>query len=312
MVTKVLFLTGWLRSGTTVLGNALGSSPRIEHIGELHYLWDRNHPSNGECGCSKPLTICPVWGRVLTDAQKRGIDRYTVNATRLAHWRMRKLPQRLWELRHAEVPRQYPDLLGDIYHDVALHADVDLVVDSTKLPGDAFAAAMARDTDTYFLHVVRDPRASSYSSLRKKRHGKLGNGPLMRKHGPVSNSARWLAFNSAADLVIRRAAEAGRFRELRYEDLVRDPHRTLRILCDWIQISSDSLPLVGDRGIELTTTHTVMGNPNRFRTGTLELTPDSEWETAFTGLPRALSTAASIPLLHHYNYKWIVGGNSAA
>lgn len=310
-MTKVLFITGWLRSGTTVLGNALGSSPRIEHIGELHYLWDRNHPGGGECGCTKLLEDCPVWGNVLSDIAGSGIDRFGVNAIRLAHWRMRKLPRRLWELRHQGLPREYPDLLGDIYSGVAKHADVDVVVDSTKLPGDAFAAAVAKDTETFFLHVVRDPRASSYSSLRTKNHSRQGNGPQMRKHHPTSNSARWLAFNALADSIVRAAADDGHFRTLRYEDLARAPHETLRTLSAWLQVEPQSLPLVGDSGVALSTTHTVMGNPNRFRTGTLQLRPDREWESEFTGLPRALSTAASAPLLHHYDYKLRIGGRGA-
>lgn len=305
--TRVLFITGWLRSGTTVLGNALGSSQNIEHIGELHYLWDPHHPAGGECGCTLPLTECPVWGNVLNDLVSHSVDRFSVNRVRLEHWRMRDLPHRYIDFRSQNLPMQYPDLLGDVYSGVSRYAKAALIVDSTKLPGDAFAAASAKDTDTYILHVVRDPRASSYSSLRTKRHTRSEDGPLMRKHRPAANSGNWLAFNALSDTLLKNIVGPGRYRTLRYEDFVLQPHESLRSLCEWLQIDKDSLPLAGDTGIKLSTNHTVMGNPNRFRTGSMELAPDDEWKTSFRGLPRFLSTLTSAPLLRHYDYPWIIG-----
>ncbi len=34
-MVKVLYIAGWQRSGTTVAGNVLGSTPGAMHIGEL-------------------------------------------------------------------------------------------------------------------------------------------------------------------------------------------------------------------------------------------------------------------------------------
>lgn len=310
-MTKVLFITGWLRSGTTIVGDALGSSPHMEHVGELHYLWDKNHPAGGECGCARLLTECPVWSPVIDGLSQRGIDRFAVNRDRLAHWRMRQLPQRLWEFRHGGVPRAYPDMLGDLYNEIAHHAGVNVVVDSTKLPGDAFASAMSKDTETFVLHMVRDPRASSYSSLRTKHHSRTGGGLAIRQHRPASTSARWLTFNALADLVVQPATIDSHYRTVRYEDFVADPHRSLRDLCDWLGEDPSQLPLAGERAITIGTTHTVMGNPNRFHTGPVELKPDDEWKSQFVGVPRAASTLVSAPLLHRYRYDVAVGGGRA-
>ena len=63
---RILYITGWLRSGSTVLGNVLGELPGVLHVGELHYLW-RNGilgaGSNGPAGKTKRLAAssraCP-------------------------------------------------------------------------------------------------------------------------------------------------------------------------------------------------------------------------------------------------------------
>ena len=58
-MVKVLFIAGWQRSGTTVAGNVLGSAPGAAHIGELHYLWMKEHPAGFECGCGELIFECP-------------------------------------------------------------------------------------------------------------------------------------------------------------------------------------------------------------------------------------------------------------
>jgi hypothetical protein len=39
MAVAVLYVTGWCRSGSTVLGNVLAKMPGVFHDGELRFLW---------------------------------------------------------------------------------------------------------------------------------------------------------------------------------------------------------------------------------------------------------------------------------
>jgi hypothetical protein len=39
MAVAVLYVTGWCRSGNTVLGNVLAEMPGVFHVGELRFLW---------------------------------------------------------------------------------------------------------------------------------------------------------------------------------------------------------------------------------------------------------------------------------
>ena len=68
MAVAVLYVTGWCRSGSTVLGNILAEVPGVFHAGELRFLWQNGvlgTGSNRRCGCGADLLACAFWSRVL-------------------------------------------------------------------------------------------------------------------------------------------------------------------------------------------------------------------------------------------------------
>ena len=65
---------------------------------------------------------------------------------------------------------------------------------------------------------------------------------------------------------------------------------------------SAELPLVDERTVELHATHSVAGNPMRFRTGETTLRPDTAWKDAMDPRRRRLVTAMSYPALKAYRY----------
>jgi len=73
---KVLYIGGSGRSGTTIIGNILGSARGFVHVGELRYIFDRGLIQNRLCGCSAPFRRCSVWNEVLLQAfgSANGVD----------------------------------------------------------------------------------------------------------------------------------------------------------------------------------------------------------------------------------------------
>lgn len=63
-----------------------------------------------------------------------------------------------------------------------------------------------------------------------------------------------------------------------------------------------ALPFVNHSEVELAPTHTVSGNPNRFRTGLIKLKFDNEWQQSMRWHQRAVVTSLTWPLLLHYGY----------
>ena len=56
---RVVYVLGWYRSGTTLLGNLLGQLPGFVSVGELQALWHAlSHPES-LCGCGLTLGYAP-------------------------------------------------------------------------------------------------------------------------------------------------------------------------------------------------------------------------------------------------------------
>src|SRR5207245_774810 len=109
----------------------------------------------------------------------------------------------------------------------------------------------------------------------------------------------WVCFNVVAEAVCRGALES--LMLLRYEDFVVDPDVAVRCVLELVG-EPPAASLVRGSEVVLGTNHTVAGNPDRFRTGTVQIREDYAWRT---GLSRRLAlevTAMALPLLSHYGY----------
>ncbi|GJM04919.1 MAG: hypothetical protein DHS20C09_09100 [marine bacterium B5-7] len=89
---------------------------------------------------------------------------------------------------------------------------------------------------------------------------------------------------------------------VRYEDFVTNPQDWVKKILTFIGEAPDTLPFVGDRSVRLTSTHSVSGNPSRFKNGTVQIKEDSEWKTGLNQKDRASTTFLTWPLLKRYRY----------
>ncbi|CAE6859682.1 hypothetical protein R75465_07596 [Paraburkholderia aspalathi] len=71
---SLLYIVGWCRSGSTIVGNLLNEVNGFFHAGELHYLWrnTKGLGSNTVCGCGAEITRCSVWSEVIGRLGLRG------------------------------------------------------------------------------------------------------------------------------------------------------------------------------------------------------------------------------------------------
>ncbi|WP_228010694.1 sulfotransferase [Nonomuraea phyllanthi] len=215
--TRVIFLGGLGRSGTTLLERLLGELPGVVALGEVVHLWERGVLAEELCGCGTPFPACPFWrqvgerafggwtqalvGRVLT--LRRRVDR-TRRITRIAH----------------------PDLAEYVqaYRLLYEATGAPVVIDSSKHASLA-CCLVAGGVDVRVVHVVRDPRAVAHSWARTVRRPE--DGRPMTRWGPARTALHWTAQNTALELLRGRGARVTR---IRYEDLLADPGRTLRAL----------------------------------------------------------------------------------
>ena len=59
--TKVLYLAGWGRSGSTILSNIIGEVEGFFSAGEVYNLWQRGLLENKLCGCERSFSECVFW-----------------------------------------------------------------------------------------------------------------------------------------------------------------------------------------------------------------------------------------------------------
>ena len=55
---RVLFIGGWGRGGSTLLGNLLGSIPNAASVGELNAFWYTRETRAFPCGCGLDHDAC--------------------------------------------------------------------------------------------------------------------------------------------------------------------------------------------------------------------------------------------------------------
>jgi hypothetical protein len=295
---RVLYLTGWLRTGSTLLGNVLGELPEVAHVGELHYLWQNGvlrTGTNSLCGCGKDLLDCSVWTQVLGEV--------SVPARQVVAWqrdllRTRHTHARLAEARGHAAPapgvEAALELMVALYRAVAAHGGGGrLIVDGSKFPAEAAALLGRRDLDVRVLHVVRDPRATALSYRRAKVY--------IESRGPAESSGYWLAFNLSSDLV---GATAERYLRIRHEDLAARPRDVIADVMRFAGLDDDP-PVDGAGTARLGVNHTVTGNPDRLTRGTVTIRPDERWRTELPIRATAVATAVAAPLLRRYGYPLI-------
>lgn len=303
--TRVLYLAGWGRSGSTLAEGMLDQVPGLVGVGEIKFLWERGLLQNRRCSCGTPLRSCEFWVEVLREAFGRIPDDDELRELDAAsrRFRTRHLPGMLLRpLRSAAADlRWYHESLSQLYRAVAKVSGADVVVDSSKFPSYLTALLQAPGLDVRVAHIVRDPRAVAYSWQRHKEDPDAPNGELMPRMHPACTALYWSAWNLATERITRRTGLP--YLRFRYEDLVAEPDATLRAVTELSGVPA-SAARVGDRGeLFVRRTHQVSGNPVRFRSGTVPLRLDDEWTTGMSAGHRRLTGAVTVPLRHRYGYR---------
>jgi hypothetical protein len=304
---KVLYIAGWGRSGSTILGRILGQVSSFFLVGELRYVWDRGLIENRLCSCGVPFRECRVWRQVMSEVFEA--DGHA-DAQKLVSLRDREL-----RTRHLLTPTltslqtrlarmdKYQRTLENLYHAVQNVSKSKVLVDTSKFPSYGYVLHNTPGIDLYVLHLVRDPRAVAYSwgSRRKPRmdHRTMAD-KFMTPHGSVESSLVWDEWNLAVENVWRRQPE--RYKLLRYEDFVESPRSSVQDILRFLGEEDSESPFSSERGIALDESHIFSGNPDRFQSGTITIKSDEGWKDDMSGFRQALVTSLTWPGLVRYKY----------
>nr|NIR46966.1 sulfotransferase [candidate division KSB1 bacterium]NIR68893.1 sulfotransferase [candidate division KSB1 bacterium]NIS22574.1 sulfotransferase [candidate division KSB1 bacterium]NIT69419.1 sulfotransferase [candidate division KSB1 bacterium]NIU23074.1 sulfotransferase [candidate division KSB1 bacterium] len=189
----------------------------------------------------------------------------------------------------------YTRALEMLYNAIGDVTGSQVIVDPSKNAGYAYILSMLPGIDLYILHLVRDPRATAYSWLRKK----VG----LRREKPVKSVLEWSVRNMVAEGIGHISPK--RYQRLRYEDFVKRPVETSKRILDFLEKPNLDLPFVSDHEAALGVNHTIYGNPNRFHSGLVKIKLDDAWQT-IRKTDKAIIVALTWPFLFQYGYPIMV------
>ncbi|MGH8935748.1 MAG: sulfotransferase family protein [Acidimicrobiia bacterium] len=220
------FLVGSGRSGTTLLRAMFDSHPEMAVPHESHFL-------------------VPIARRRARYEQPAGLDLETFVADLVGHpWFSRwGIPEE--EVREAlarDRPTECAEAIRGVFALYARRLGKPRYGDKTPGYVSQIALLAAFLPEARFVHLIRDGRDVALS-LREM------------EWGPADPLEAALYWKERVEMGRRagRRLDRGRYRETRYEDLVRDPEGTLRELCSFLALTFDSVMLqYPERAAELT------------------------------------------------------------
>lgn len=293
---RLIYIAGYGRSGTTLLDIALGGHPAVMGAGEVttlaRHVWD-----NAEyCACGETVRDCPYWGPIVA-RWKEGERSDLLCDYRQAQERTEGLTGIARRLRlpgWGEHARRTLKLLRTM----AQVSGSSILVDSSKLPGRAFALAAMSGIELTVVHVVRDGRGVAWSLLKGyQRNVRDGVQRELRPKPLLYTALRWTMVNLAAERLCRRVGPSRSIR-VRYEDFVDDPRGVMsRIL----ELVGERPPLGLAEPMVLEPQHQVAGSRHRMQKS-IAMRRDDKWKREMPIARQWLFTILCAPMLRRYGY----------
>lgn len=295
---RVVYIAGYGRSGTTLLDIALGQHPAVMGGGEIATLARHVWPNDEYCACGAAVQSCPMWSGIVEDWSE-GDEPTLIDDYRRAQERtetifgLGRLLERFRSTLHASRSAK-------LFRSIAIRSSSAVVVDSSKLPGRAFALAGTPGIELFVIHVVRDPRGVAWSL--KKGYKRQVDAGIQRELLPkplLYTALRWAVVNLATERLCRRVGSR-RSTRIKYEDFVADPRGTVRRILTRVdpELAAQNLDMVAN---SISPQHQVAGSRHRMQPE-IVVGRDEHWKETMPRFQRWLVTLACAPLLVRYGY----------
>ncbi|OGI06484.1 MAG: hypothetical protein A3I68_04165 [Candidatus Melainabacteria bacterium RIFCSPLOWO2_02_FULL_35_15] len=302
---KVLNITGWGRSGSTILGSVLGNCRDFFFGGELRNIWKLSLLDNRLCGCGVTVRECDFWKKVF-DNGFSGMNKVNVTEilkklkftyySRLALIKLLPFGEKYFKSYALSIP-EIEKLFLSVWE--VTHCKV--IIDTTKSPLWGYLLSLMDNLDVYSIHLIRDPRGIAYSRKKKMLQPDKEKTIYIERFNSFDSSLKWNTRNLLAEYLWKQNKD--KYLMIKYEDFARKPKMTVNTILDFISESGASTPFVSAGEVELSVNHSAWGNPSRFKTGRIELKVDDEWKSKLNSFDKLISTVCTFPLLSRYGYK---------
>jgi hypothetical protein len=221
---KVLYVMGAGRSGTTILGVALGNCAGYVFAGELNKWLPRSgvpsYDGVGRASFWASVRQCVDVDEELSGGRASCLERSSALFD-FRKWRERR-----------RLRGRYRELSEDLYRTVARLADATHVVDTSHYPLRARELQRLKGVDFYLLYLARSPQGV-LSSMKRE------DVPERSFNTSATNAYLWLTHLVSVFVFLRHPHARRLF--VTHEDFLADPERVIGEILAWSD-SSASLP----------------------------------------------------------------------
>lgn len=264
---KLIYIGGWGRSGSTVLGSILGSLDGAAFVGETRYLWGRGFQKNGRCGCALRIQECTFWTAAAPPAVD--ITHMALSADRLAS--IGQLPAVIFRFGAVLKNRKfeaYRATVKALYDRVCEGNNVRIVVDSSKNPGYFRSISEIEGYDVYFVHLIRELDGVVDSWKSRKFTRDVTDNEEFPRYSALRSWVQWSLYNVASAFLRRRLG--AKYIRVGYEKLCASPAEEITRILRAIGEPTGHIE-AGATSFRVKENHSVSGNPARFSTGIVDL-----------------------------------------
>lgn len=226
---KVIYVMGAGRSGSTILGVALGSCDGVCYAGELDAWFSRSGVPNFE-NAERRSFWSAVAERMPDDHGLFGDAAYRLLERSPAAFRVVRGP------RLRDFERRYREANAALYESIAATAAAEAVVDTSHFPLRARQLQKARTIDLYLLYLVRRPEGV-IAAFRRKDVAQPSKG------GVAANAYLSLTYLLSITAFTRQPRR--RRLMLSYEEFIADPKAAVRQVLTMAGLRSAELPAPG-------------------------------------------------------------------
>lgn len=292
----IVYIAGTGRSGSTLLDRMLGQYSDIESLGEVRFLWERGIQGEYLCGCGLKVTECNQWTNILRLLEKKIEIDIPAIIDRAHELGLHKTKNQI-----NRKARTFPDkylhhkkLLISLYDSIRTYTGKEWLVDSSKAVSYARLLSDIPDTRLHIIHLIRDPRAYTYS-LRKMVWDKGSGNMLMTNVSALHAVMDWIYVNSG---IRRLKSDCTSYVVVKYEDLIRSPKSEINRILESLSYGEPTEQIFpSENEVLLDTTHTASGNPSRLQKGRIRLRVDEAWQDKLPISDKMIASTA-LPLYH--------------
>lgn len=284
--TKLLYIMGAGRSGSTILSIILGSHPKVISVGEIK-AWPKYEGLPRDKIDKKNIifwekvldTYISLSGRPPNFAQLKDLCNEIESPNKL----LLNLLNKQYFLRI----KDYIEHINNLISSILIISKKNIVLDSSKNVCRALFLLKFLNTNVKVIYLIRDPRGTLWSFMKKNVEQKPKK--------PVKAIIDYVAINSAASFT--RYLFRKQVIKVRYEDLVLSPEKEIATIAQFIGIYPKPLTERFNSKKEFKIKYLIDGNRVR-KNNCIKFKADEEWKNKLPKVYKILCKIIASPIYY--------------